>query len=415
MARKLMTQLRAKVTDGSVCLSAYKSTPGFEDQKTSSDPFRVIRIYRKNEPDFTFGEDYVEYFDGLSWRDAEIVFEGPMRAANDRKLSFMDCGVAMGMTYAYWMAGAEGEATGPVGVKVRDPEVWWPQERVESEMARLADTYADEVCLESVGRTVRGREIQALRVGHGKPAVGLIGAIHAGESGAELILPAIDNVLSSHGDLLSHVSIVAIPVVNVDERERLVSGVPWYLRTNANGVDLNRNFPANWDTIEYGYGLDSSDPDSATYRGPFSASEPETRAVMALLSGGPIQVIYSFHCLASICGMRFLAPACGAEDAAYVGKCEDLATAYCRGMAQDSPFRREQILSFDTTSGSLAAWCWMNGGMGAFDLEISGELEAEACAQCRVDKTDLVLLQQYRQRHLGGLVAALERISGSSP
>lgn len=415
MARKLLTQLRAQATDGAVCLSAYKSTPAFQDRKISPDPFRVIRVYRKHEPAFTFGEDYAEYFDGLSWRDAELVFAGPLPADNHRKFAYRDRDVAMGTTYAYWMAGAEGEPTGPIGVKVRDPEVWWSQARVGREMTRLADTYPDAVRLECVGHTVRGREIQALRVGRGKPAVGLIGAIHAGESGAELMLPAIENVLASHGDLLSHVGIAAIPVVDVDERERLVNGVPWYLRTNANGVDLNRNFPAAWDTVEYGYGLDSSDPDSGTYRGPAPASEPETRAVMAFLRASPVQVVYAFHCLASICGMRFLAPACAKEDTAYAQKCADFAAAYCRGMSLDNPFRGEQILSFATTSGSLGAWCWMNGGVAGFDLEISAELEPEALAQCRVDQTDRALLEQYRQRHCRGLVAALEKISGHSP
>ena len=136
MARKLLTQLRANATDGVVCLSAYKSTPAFQDQKTSPDPFRTIRVYRQDEPAFACGEDYAEYFDGLSWRDAEIVFEGPLPAGNHRKFAYTDCDVAVGMTYAYWMAGAEGEPAGPIGVKVRDPEVWWSQARVEREMAR---------------------------------------------------------------------------------------------------------------------------------------------------------------------------------------------------------------------------------------------------------------------------------------
>ena len=414
MARKLLTQLRAKATDGAVCLSALKSTPGFQNRDATPDPYHLIRVYRKGEPDFTFGEDYAEYFDGLSWRDAEIVFEGPIRAANGRRFVYVDGDVAMGMTYAYWMAGAEGDPTGPIGVKVRDPEVWWSQERVKEEMARLARTYPETVRLERVGGTVQGREIRALRVGHGEPAVGLIGAIHAGESGAELMLPAIEGVLASHGDLLSHVSIAAIPVVNADERERLVRGVPWYLRTNANGVDINRNFPADWDTIEYGYGLDSSDPDSGTYRGPSPASEPETRAVMALLSNAPIQVVYSFHCLASICGMHFLAPARGAEDGAYAARCREFAVAYSRGMAPHGSFDAEPVLSFGATSGSVGAWCLRNGGTSGLDLEISAELEPEAYAQCRVDATDRTLLQQYRQRHLQGLVAVLQRISDSS-
>ncbi len=172
----------------------------------------------------------------------------------------------------------------------------------------------------------------------------LIGVIHGGESGAELMLPAIEGVLKQHDDLLDEVSIAAIPVVNVDERERLVNGVPWYLRTNANGVDLNRNFPADWDMVEYGYGLDSSDPDSGTYRGPSPASEPETKAVMAFLQERLLQAVYAFHCLASICGMVFLAPKCGAEDTVYAETCKAYATAYGSGMAMGIPYRTDQIL-----------------------------------------------------------------------
>jgi len=76
MASKTLTRLQARVVDHAVCLSAYKSTAAFEDKQLSTDTFRAIRVYRKNESDFTFGEDYAEYFDGLSWREAKLVFEG---------------------------------------------------------------------------------------------------------------------------------------------------------------------------------------------------------------------------------------------------------------------------------------------------------------------------------------------------
>ena len=172
-------------------------------------------------------------------------------------------------------------------------------------------------------------------------------------------------------------------------------------------MDLNRNFPADWDTVEYGYGLDSSDPDSGTYRGPSPASEPETRAVMAFLGECPMAAVYSFHCLASICGMRLLGPACAQSDAAYAERCVDLALAYSGGMAPERSLRTEQVLSFGTTSGSLPAWCWENDRVCGFDLEISGELEPEALAQCRVDGTDRALLKAYREKHLGALVRVL--------
>ena len=106
-------QLRAIVTRGEVCLSAYKSTPAFQDTGVSQDPFRTIRVYRKEEPAFTFGEDYAEYFDGLSWHDAEIVFEGSLPAGNNRKFAYTDRDAAVGMTMRTGWRGPRESRRGP--------------------------------------------------------------------------------------------------------------------------------------------------------------------------------------------------------------------------------------------------------------------------------------------------------------
>jgi len=408
MNRKPLTRLRARVEDGGVCVTAYKSTGAPADAKA----FDAVRIHRKEATDFVFGTDYEEYFDGTDWRDAPVVFEGSLPAQHERKVTWVDDGVEVGSTYAYWVSAFDAAPVGPIPVKVRDREVWWSYARITQEAQGLQRDYPDRVRLEHIGRSVRGRDILGLRIGPTRPALGLVGAVHAGESGAELMLPAIRRILSARMDLIEAAGIVAIPVLNVDERERLVRGCPWYLRTNANGVDLNRNFPAEWESVSYAYGLDSSDPDSLTYRGPHAASEPETRALMEFLDSAPIDVLYAFHCLASICGGRFLGPACGKEDAGYVRSCRQFAATYLEGFDPEAPADSDKALSFGTASGSLPAWMH-GGGVPAFDLEISAERESEALAQCREDHTDRTLLGDYRERHFRGIAAVLEKLAGS--
>jgi len=396
--------LRAKALDGEVRLSVYKSTPAFQS-KTGQDRFRTLRVYRREEPAFTFGQDYAEYFDGLSHQEADLIFQGPLEAANNRKFTYVDGTAETGSTYAYWMAPADGEPTGPVAVKVRDPEVWWTPEKIEQATAALQKNHPDQVTVKTIGQTVRGQTLHGIRLGKGSRCVAIVGAIHAGESGPELMIPAFERILAEHKELLDRVSIAAIAAVNLDERRRLAEGVPWYLRTNANGVDLNRNYPAEWETVDSTYGLDTSDPDSMTYRGPAPASEPETRAVMEFLGANSVDVVYSFHCLASICGAFLLGPKCAAKDDVYGKKCLAFAAAYCLGMDDSHP--ADSVFRFGTSAGSLPAWCYRELHVPAFDLEISSR-ETEAREKCVVDRTDRPLLEDYQQRHTGGLRAVLE-------
>ena len=57
-------------------------------------------------------------------------------------------------------------------------------------------------------------------------------------------------------------------------------------RTNAHGVDLNRNFPRYWRSAGAG---------TSTWSGPSAASEPETRAVQAMLRRVDARTVLSFH------------------------------------------------------------------------------------------------------------------------
>ncbi|MCK4624795.1 MAG: hypothetical protein KAV00_05755 [Phycisphaerae bacterium] len=411
MASKAISLLRAVVENETVQISGYKAALYFEDAE-NSDVFRTLRIWRKEETDFQFGRDYAEYFDGLSHSNATLIYEGPLDASNNRKFTFVDRDVTVGKTYAYWMAAAETEPAGPVGVKVRDPKVWWPESRIRAKVLQLKERFPSLVEVHKIGRTVQGRELTALSVGRGEKSIGLVGAVHAGESGPELILSALETLLADQEGLFEDISICAIPVVNLDERQREVEGLPWYLRTNSNGVDLNRNFPANWNETSLGYGLDSSDPDSATYRGRVPASEPEVQAVMSFLQEYKPIAVLAYHWLASVCGKTFIAPGCAADDTDYGTTCKQIVKSYCEGYSRVCG---EQALtddnpSFAGSAGSLPTWCYRELNIPAFDIEGSGGEPGTETA--RIDHTDEALLKEYQRRHTEGLRHLLKSVSG---
>jgi murein peptide amidase A len=89
----------------------------------------------------------------------------------------------------------------------------------------------------------------------------LVGCIHGNECAGIAILGALRRVLPRPG-----VQLWLVDEMNPD-------GTAAGTRQNAHGVDLNRNFPYQWQAV--------SDP--TYYAGPRPASEPETRAAMRLI------------------------------------------------------------------------------------------------------------------------------------
>jgi protein MpaA len=114
-----------------------------------------------------------------------------------------------------------------------------------------------------IGHSVRGRPIVAHVLGPDSAPrkLLLVGCIHGNECAGIRILSALARARAPAG-----VQLWLVPEANPD-------GTAADTRQNADGVDLNRNFPYQWERI--------TDP---TYdSGPRAASEPETRAAMALI------------------------------------------------------------------------------------------------------------------------------------
>jgi len=409
MAQKSLQGLRASVGESGVHIRCYLG-PDALAASAEGVPL-VFRIYRQEQPDFIFNRDYEEFFDGLDPAWADVIFEGPGELSNRRKWDFHDRTASVGGTYAYWIAliGMERPPSGPVVAKVRDRRVWWPYATVEERLTILSEGYPDLVRLEQVGRTTGNRSLLGIHIGHRERSIGLVGAIHAGESGPELIVPVLERLLESDGDLLQRVGISALLSVNVDERERLVEGHAPYLRTNSNGVDLNRNFPADWERVDDAYGFISSDRDAMTYRGPFAASESETQAVMAWMERSRSQAVFSFHCLASICSPVYLLSKAAEGDAAFQAACHALTSAYSGGYYGEG---REPVLKYASSPGSLPHWCYSRHSIPCFDLEWDRDPATKGCLH---DLTTPAMVAETADRHYTAIRAVLRILAAGQP
>jgi predicted deacylase len=131
---------------------------------------------------------------------------------------------------------------------------------------------------EVIGTSVRGRPIVAWHLddrpvdGRKGPTVLLIATMHGNEGAPRHILEALRKARVIHG-----VDLWLVPTYNPD-------GLAAHTRRDAHGVDLNRNYPYHWVDLDGNY-----------ESGPHPASEPETRAMMKLLTRVRPDYVISFH------------------------------------------------------------------------------------------------------------------------
>ncbi len=152
------------------------------------------------------------------------------------------------------------------------------------------------------GTSVEGRPLWAVRAGRvDGPAILLVGGIHGNELFGPRLAAAFLHRLAEDGtDLLRRAQVWIVPVANPDGYARTVArdgrGPVAALRTNARGVDLNRNFPLPDGAVRPPWpGAGSDRPGAATYRGPAPLSEPESRALADLARRIGPKVAASLH------------------------------------------------------------------------------------------------------------------------
>ena len=172
---------------------------------------------------------------------------------------------------------------------------------------------SDVVSVEIIGKSVDNRNIYGITIGKGDKVLFLDANIHAAEVSTTLVLTKfLGDILNDYElndknivEILNNVKIAAIPCLNPDGYEVYNYGISsinnkdlWIyknkgsisfdnIKSNANGVDLNRNFPTQNVGMYYkGKELKSNTSLKKTtekgkyYNGDTAGSEPEIKAAM---------------------------------------------------------------------------------------------------------------------------------------
>ena len=190
-------------------------------------------------------------------------------------------------------------------------------ETMVTEIRDLSDTYKENIRLDSLGKSFDNRELYRIIVGNKNAEKKLLftGTIHGREyMTAKLLLKQTEDFLqyicksrTADFDVAVHI----IPMVNPDGaalchrgiegirdrklREKLLkinekaAFIRW--KSNARGVDLNRNFDAFWEE----YSCEKQGASSEKYKGEYPESEVETRALTKLTRKEKFQATVSYH------------------------------------------------------------------------------------------------------------------------
>jgi len=180
---------------------------------------------------------------------------------------------------------------------------------------------------DTAGKSVLGRELYYIKLGNGPQEVFYNGAHHANEwLTSMLLMKFAENFSKAYSlrknikgynccDIWNKTSIYIMPMVNPDGVELSIKGAapdnPYYKdlinmndgeydfskwRANIRGVDLNRNYDADWKTAKIRESLyNVSGPSPTRYCGPYPMSEPETRAVAEFTKSHDFKLVLSCH------------------------------------------------------------------------------------------------------------------------
>jgi carboxypeptidase T len=252
-------------------------------------------------------------------------------------------------------------------------------------LKKLAKDYAALVTVFSIGKSLEGRELWAIKIGQepsdekegDKPAIAFMGTHHAREHvSTEVPLQFAHDLLAQEAtdseikELLKTTDIYIIPLVNPDGAMYDIEGrrYKWWRKNrkhnndNSYGVDLNRNYGFGWGT-----GGSSSSPSSDIYMGSGPFSEPETQAIRDFFKAHRnIKIALSFHTFSEL----ILYP-WGGRNEGVGGQDEAIFKKMAEDMAAMNNYRPMQSSELYIASGDTCDWLYGELKVFCFTFELS--------------------------------------------
>ncbi|MEC1721787.1 M14 family zinc carboxypeptidase [Schinkia azotoformans] len=195
-------------------------------------------------------------------------------------------------------------------------------ESLTEDLLELSKLHPNLITYKSLTTTPYGREIWAVKIGHGKPTVLIHGAHHAREwMTSTLLMKMIETYADSYkkdkkvggyeSNILEEVSIWFVPMVNPDgvtlqqmglfafpssihpSLVKMNKGSLNFIRwkANLNGIDLNRQYPANWENLK---GV-SNKPSYQFYKGTSPLEAIEVKALVDFTYEIKPEIAVSYH------------------------------------------------------------------------------------------------------------------------
>lgn len=206
------------------------------------------------------------------------------------------------------------EPSMPEGNSIVNVYQCYTSEAVERDIKKLAYKYPQIITTSLIGYSTNSKPITCVMLGNGEKSACVVAGIHAREHiTISFTMRCIEEFAEAYTkgekygeydicQLLNEYTLYIVPMCNPDGTDIAVTDeiplIPYKnfnsdsYKANANGVNLNRNFPFRWEK-EYGDGKIKQGEE--TYPGPYGGSENETIAIMNLCSENHFSWLLDMH------------------------------------------------------------------------------------------------------------------------